>query len=270
MKGPRASVLAESSRVRGERIAHRARRITTLAAERMVRCVTRPARAGSAAYARAAAKGGSAPCPRHPPRTLQRACILRCAASRGARRRSSPGSSPRRSRSPHPIRRRPCPGLTAAIGELLTTYDQYFEAELERARREDREGAAPARDAEGLVMNRILYSRPETDGMDPFGRRLGRAVSMAEEFYRARLGRAESPQHARRPGPAPCESVRGGTAESHRRPSASVLREAHSVAALRVPYRAPSRAYDVQTNAPPIASGGNGDSHDPAVSSSRR
>ncbi len=78
--------------------------------------------------------------------------------------------------------------LSATIGELFATYDQYFEAELERARREDREGAVADRDAEGLLMNRILYSRPETDGKDPFGKRLARAVSKAEEFYRDRLG----------------------------------------------------------------------------------
>lgn len=77
--------------------------------------------------------------------------------------------------------------LFGTLDELYATYDQYFEIELLRARRKDREGVEEERDADSLVMNRLLYSRPELDGRDPFGKKIAKAVNRAEEFYRARL-----------------------------------------------------------------------------------
>jgi len=73
------------------------------------------------------------------------------------------------------------------IDELFATYDQYFDVEIARARRKDLEGVEEERDADSLVMNRLLYSRPELDGRDPFGKKIAKAVGRAEEFYRARL-----------------------------------------------------------------------------------
>jgi hypothetical protein len=77
--------------------------------------------------------------------------------------------------------------LLSAINELFVTYDLYFDEEIEHARRRDVEGREEERGAEQLAMNRVLYSKPGTNGKDPFGEKIARAVGKAEEFYRARL-----------------------------------------------------------------------------------
>ncbi len=77
--------------------------------------------------------------------------------------------------------------LLDAINDLFLTYELYFEEETAFARHRDQEGKKEERDAENLVMHRVLYSRLSKEGKDPFGDRLARAVTRAEEFYRARL-----------------------------------------------------------------------------------
>jgi hypothetical protein len=77
--------------------------------------------------------------------------------------------------------------LLEAIADLFTTYELYFDEEIALARRRDQEGKDETRDAENLVMRRVLYSALSKDGKDPFGERIARAVARAEEFYRARL-----------------------------------------------------------------------------------
>jgi hypothetical protein len=74
-----------------------------------------------------------------------------------------------------------------AINDLFVAYERYFDEELAFARRFDQEGRREERDAENLVMHRTLYSKLSKDGRDPFGERIARAVTRAEEFYRARL-----------------------------------------------------------------------------------
>jgi hypothetical protein len=77
--------------------------------------------------------------------------------------------------------------LLDATNDLFVTYERYFDEELVFARRHDQEGKSEERDAENLVMHRVLYSKLSKDGKDPFGERMARAVASAEEFYRARL-----------------------------------------------------------------------------------
>ncbi|TMQ59390.1 MAG: hypothetical protein E6K76_04805 [Candidatus Eisenbacteria bacterium] len=76
--------------------------------------------------------------------------------------------------------------LLLAVDELLATYDQYFDAELARARRKDHEGKEEEPSANDIVMYRILYSNPE-ENKDPFGKRIARSSGLAEAFYRDRL-----------------------------------------------------------------------------------
>jgi hypothetical protein len=75
-----------------------------------------------------------------------------------------------------------------AVEDLQTTYERYFDAELDRVRHAPRDGRPAEPDTDTLVMKRILYSIPDARGKDPFGERLSRAVARAEEFFRGRLG----------------------------------------------------------------------------------
>jgi len=79
-------------------------------------------------------------------------------------------------------------GIHEAVEDLQTTYERYFDAELDRVRHALRDGRAAEPDTDTLVMKRILYSMPDARGKDPFGERLSRAVARAEEFFRDRLG----------------------------------------------------------------------------------
>jgi hypothetical protein len=79
-------------------------------------------------------------------------------------------------------------GIHEAVEDLQTTYERYFDAELDRVRHAPKDGRAPEPDIDTLVMKRILYSIPDARGKDPFGERLSRAVARAEEFFRGRLG----------------------------------------------------------------------------------
>lgn len=77
--------------------------------------------------------------------------------------------------------------LFEAINDLLVTCDLYFEEELALGRRADRDGKKEERDADNLAMKRVLYSGSGPDDKDPFGERIARAVTKAEEFYRLEL-----------------------------------------------------------------------------------
>jgi len=79
-------------------------------------------------------------------------------------------------------------GIHEAVEDLQTTYERYFDAELDRVRHAPRDGRPAEPDIDTLVMKRILYSIPDVRGKDPFGERLSRAVARAEEFFRGRLG----------------------------------------------------------------------------------
>jgi hypothetical protein len=79
-------------------------------------------------------------------------------------------------------------GIHEAVEDLQTTYERYFDAELDRVRHAPRDGRPAEPDIDTLVMKRILYSIPDVRGKDPFGERLSRAVARAEEFFRDRLG----------------------------------------------------------------------------------
>lgn len=74
-----------------------------------------------------------------------------------------------------------------AIDDMFVTRDLYFEEEIIRARKKDREGKETERDVANLVMRRVLYSNLGKDGNDAFGERIDRAVAKAEEFYRRGL-----------------------------------------------------------------------------------
>jgi len=76
--------------------------------------------------------------------------------------------------------------LLAAADELFTTYDQYFDAELTRARKKDREAREEEPGPEDVMMYRVLYSAADPD-KDPFGKRIARSSSHAEGFFRDRL-----------------------------------------------------------------------------------
>lgn len=78
--------------------------------------------------------------------------------------------------------------LVAAVDELLKSCGTYFEDEAARARRSDSGGAEVLVDPDHLVLQRILYVKPDREGTDPFGKRITRAVGKAEEFFRSRLG----------------------------------------------------------------------------------
>ena len=73
-----------------------------------------------------------------------------------------------------------------AVDELFATYDQYFEAELTRARKKDRDGKELGPAANDVAMYRVLYSGQDHD-KDPFAKRIARSARQAEEFYRDRL-----------------------------------------------------------------------------------
>lgn len=76
--------------------------------------------------------------------------------------------------------------LLAAVDELFATYDQYFDAELTRARTKDRVGKEEEPGPNDVLMYRVLYSAADED-RDPFGKRIARSSSHAEEFFRDRL-----------------------------------------------------------------------------------
>jgi len=76
--------------------------------------------------------------------------------------------------------------IVLAVDELFATYDQYFEAELTRARKKDRDGKELGPAANDVAMYRVLYSGQDHD-KDPFAKRIARSARQAEEFYRDRL-----------------------------------------------------------------------------------
>jgi len=76
--------------------------------------------------------------------------------------------------------------LLSAVDELFAAYDQYFDAELTRARKKDREGKEEEPGPDDVVMYRALYSAADED-RDPFGKRIARSSSHAEGFFRDRL-----------------------------------------------------------------------------------
>lgn len=77
--------------------------------------------------------------------------------------------------------------LFRATDDMFAAYNRFFEEELARARRKDRDGTEVEPDADLQVMHRILYAMPDREGNDPFGKRITRAVARAEDFYRSRL-----------------------------------------------------------------------------------